>query len=163
MDSQKQECYLDIKHIPLSSDRQAVVIATIHDNTGIWQGIGASWDTNLANPYNPQALIDEASKQAQQRAMSHSAGAMKSEKVEAKPKLMDSIPHSDKTEPKSARPHKTAPGTITDKQFKTLTKMSLERKTTLDDLAQEHFGLPPRDMSSEQAQDLFDYFKSQGR
>lgn len=163
MDNQKHECHLDIRQIPQFDNRQAVVLATIHDQTGVWQGIGASVCVNIGEAYSPQTLIDEASKQAQERALANSVTGKANKEVEAKPKLVDTPVRPEKGRVKSSRPHRSEPGTITDKQFTTLTKMSHERHTTLDALAQEQFGTSPSDLSSEQAQLLFDHFKSQGR
>lgn len=153
-----REEILDIKQIPEPDRQQAVVVATVRDENGSRQGIGAVINDG-ETPFDPQFLLDKATRLALQRARGNSQEAQP-HSVSTAPEAPKAAPSSVNTKKEYAREHKTAPGSITPKQLSTLDKMAQERNRNLADVTNSQFGMQPDQISSQQADSLFRHFKN---
>lgn len=150
---------LDIKQIPEPEKPQAVVIATIRNSHGEKQGIGAAVNNKRDAAYDPQALIDMATDQAISQAYSFGK-AERQVPAQKRPKDTPQTANTSATSNKNKFTHKTQPGTISDKQFTMLEKMAQERNQSFADMSEQMFNAKPADLSSQQAQDLYDHLKN---
>lgn len=154
----REEC-LDIKQIPEPDRQQAVVVATVRDENGSRQGIGAAINHNGETPFDPQVLIDQATRLALQRARGNTQAAQP-QSVISPHEATKAAPSSVNTKKEYAREHNTASRSITPKQLSTLDKMAQERNQNLAEITNSQFGLQPDEISSQQANTLFRHFKN---
>lgn len=159
MKNYQNEELLEIKQLPDPDNPQAIVVVTTKENEIVRQGIGAA----IKAPdqmYDPQALIDQASARARERAKGVQS-VFTGEQV---------ISRSHSEAPRQngevrfatgqTREHNPQAGSISEKQLAALGKMSRERSLSLDTLAQNKFGVRPEKMSSREANELMQVLRS---
>lgn len=150
---------LDIKQIPEPDNQQAVVIATIKDENGTRQGIGAVCNHSRDIPFDPQVLLDKATRQALDRVRQvntiNLAISDTAHQEQHRPTPASEPKHKEYT-----RKHNTTPGSVSDKQLSLLWNMAQERNQNLAAITDEQFGSEPKRLSSEQADSLVKYLKT---
>lgn len=164
MDKDNKQILFELRHIPTPSQQQAVVIATIQNERGVWQGIGAAASLTSGSVYEPQRLIDEASRQARERALQSKEALC--DFAPARERDQPSTPFTTPTKqskPRYSRQHNPAQGNISPNQLNLLTKMTQERNTSLEEETQKQFGTTPRGLSSQQANELIQKLKRRQR
>ena len=162
MDKEQATIVIDLKQMPVPEQPQAVVIATLENGMKKSQGIGAAAITGRDAAYDPQALIDKAIEQAISRAYSlgypkEATSVQKLTGVIIQAESASAIRNSSKFK------HKSEPGSISDKQFTMLERMAQERNQSFEDMAKQMFNAKPAELSSQQAQAIFDHLKDTGK
>lgn len=156
------EQIFEIKQIPDKDKQQAVVEATIKDEYGTRKAIGAVCISNRNSEYDPQFLIDQASKLAFDRAMNHTFNIQTQQEATQTSQIAQHVPqHTIQTQDNqgNARRHNPTPGSASPNQLSALGRIAHEHNTDLASVTHKEFGITPEDMSSEQVNSLFGYFK----
>lgn len=151
-----------INQVPSSAnDHTAIVTSEISTPQGKFSGIGAASSETIDGPTDPQMIIDQAMNNSTVRSLGLARATQPSPfEPDVIPKPNDRQVQRFEESPQKKQYKHSTNKPMTDSQRSTLTDIAKRNKMTLEEAAQNFIGKPMEQLSSYDANQLFQVFNN---